>query len=134
MGATSRSPAVVPTDPTESFLPGASSALEACSALTKVTGFTTRVKLQGDFATVSAARVSVRATHRRRRVNTPPVAASLADEQAYFTHARDVREAKRAARIAAPSAAGDNKAASRLKANAEADDPLGDPSDARSDG
>ncbi len=63
-------------------------------------------------------------------MNTPPVAASLADEQAYFTHARDVREAKRAARSAAPSAAGDNKAASRLKANAEADDTLGDPSDA----
>lgn len=63
-------------------------------------------------------------------MNTPPVGATLVDEQAFFDHAREIRESKRAARSAAPSAAGDNKAASHLKANAAADETLGDPSDA----
>lgn len=58
-----------------------------------------------------------------------PLDADITQEQSYFDHAYEVREAKRETRRLAFNAAGDNKARSRLKANSDADTTLGNPLD-----
>lgn len=62
-------------------------------------------------------------------LSPPPATASQSDEQTHLDLVRDEREHKREIRLAAPLAAGDNKAASRLKANAAQDSTLGSPQD-----
>lgn len=59
----------------------------------------------------------------------PPATALQADEQKHLNLVRDERERKREMRLAAPQAAGNNKAASSLKANAAKDLTLGKPHD-----
>lgn len=60
----------------------------------------------------------------------PGVEASVDDEQTFFDHVREVREATREARARAWQAAGNAKDRARLKANAEQDTTLGRPEDA----
>ncbi|MCL3862941.1 AAA family ATPase [Actinotalea sp. K2] len=60
---------------------------------------------------------------------TKPLDADLKQEQSYFDHAFEVREAKRETRRLAYHAAGDNKARARLKANHDTDTTLGSPLD-----
>ena len=62
-------------------------------------------------------------------MTTPPMTATRDEEQQYFDHVRDVREAKREARSRASYSTGDLKAASRLKANFASDTTLGRPDD-----
>lgn len=62
-------------------------------------------------------------------MTTPPMTATRDDEQLYFDHLREVREAKREARSRAAYSTGDLKTASRLKANFAQDATLGGPED-----
>ncbi|OCI30762.1 helicase IV [Oerskovia enterophila] len=62
-------------------------------------------------------------------LSPPPATAQQVEEQKHLDLVRDEREHKRETRLAAPLAAGDNKAAARLKANAAKDSTLGNPQD-----